>query len=89
MIKRYMEHMQTKHPHHRRQHALQVAGVFTALAFVVWITTLGMRFGGASGGQVATQNGTDGQTQLAGAGATSDTSQTGLEVVATSTYSNY
>ncbi len=89
MIKRYMEHMQTKHPHHRRQHALQVAGVFTALAFVVWITTLGLRFGGVPGA-VASQNGSDDQqTQLAGAGATSDTSQTGLQVVATSTYSNY
>lgn len=33
-----------KTPHERRQHALQVAAVAVALVFVVWITTLGVRF---------------------------------------------
>lgn len=87
-----MAHMQEKAPHHRRSHALQVAGVFTALAFVVWVTTLGMRLGSA--GQIAGSDQGDGsaqQTQLAGVGASGDTSQTGLQVVSTSTsdYSNY
>lgn len=82
--------MHSKSTHHRRQHAVQVAGVFTALAFVVWVTTLGVRFG-------TVQQSTDGvtvmsadQTQLAGVGATRDTSDTGLEVVSTSTeFSNF
>ena len=36
--------MFSKSPHERRQHALQVAGGVTALAMLVWLGTLGMRF---------------------------------------------
>ena len=42
-MKKYFDHIQTKEPHDRRQHAMQLAGVITALVFVVWITTLGFR----------------------------------------------
>lgn len=54
--------MQT--PHQRRQHSAQVAGVFTALAFVVWITTLGFRFSVTANGPT-TVAGADGQSQTA------------------------
>jgi hypothetical protein len=85
-MKRYFDHMKTKTPHQRRGHAAQVAGLFTALAFVVWITTLGVRFGGSI---TQNQNGnpfdgsTPDQTQLAGAAASDN--QSGIEVVSTST----
>ncbi|HVY72802.1 MAG TPA: hypothetical protein VG984_02005 [Candidatus Paceibacterota bacterium] len=93
MLKRYLDHVQSKPTHHRRQHAVQVAAMLTALAFVVWITTLPLRFGGA--GNITSTDGTNGssdQTQLAGVGAadTNGTNDSGLQVVgATSTFSNY
>jgi hypothetical protein len=44
-----------KSPHERRQLALQVAGGVTALLFVVWVSTLGVRLAqsGASAQQAA------------------------------------
>ena len=42
-MKRYLEHMQNKDPHERRTHALHVASAVTALVFVAWLGTLGMR----------------------------------------------
>ncbi len=43
-MRKYIEHIKnTRTPHERRMHALQVAGVVTALVFVVWIGTLGIR----------------------------------------------
>ncbi len=47
-MKKYFDHILNKEPHHRRQHAMQVAGVITAAVFVVWVTTLGVSLG--SGG---------------------------------------
>ncbi|MBY0473129.1 hypothetical protein K2Q00_02470 [Patescibacteria group bacterium] len=91
MYKKYVKHVQAKTPHHRRQHAVQFAGVFTALAFTVWVTTLGVRFG-TTGGTVATNDqGSGQQTMLAGVAASGDTSQAGIEVVGTTTttFSNY
>ncbi len=37
-----------KSPHERRQFALQVAGTLTALIFVVWVSTLGVRLAQSS-----------------------------------------
>jgi hypothetical protein len=90
VVKKYMNHVKSKTPHHRRQHAVQMAGVFTALAVVVWITTLGWRFGTPQeSGNSATVTSAD-QTLLAGVAASDTTSQTGLEVVSTSTsFSNF
>jgi hypothetical protein len=45
-MKKFIEHIQKKEPHARRTHALQVAGVVTVVVFMVWITTLSVRFGG-------------------------------------------
>ena len=42
-MKRYFDHIQSKEPHERRRHALQIAGVVTGLFFIAWITTLGLR----------------------------------------------
>ncbi len=42
-MKKYFDHIKTKEPHERRQHAMQIAGVVTAMVFTVWITTLGFR----------------------------------------------
>jgi hypothetical protein len=92
MYKKYVKHIQGKTPHHRRQHAMQVAGLFTALAFVVWVTTLGFRFAPViNSGAVANGTGGDQQTQLAGADAADNTSQNGVEVVGTTTsdFSNF
>ena len=36
--------MGTKTTHERRTHALQVAGGVTAVALLIWISTLGIRF---------------------------------------------
>lgn len=82
MIKRYFNHVQSKPTHHRRQHAMQVAGILTALAFVVWVTTLPMRFGGTGAVADGSQsNSLTDQTQLAGVGSIDTGNGTTLEVV--------
>lgn len=93
-MKKYFDHVKSKTPHHRRQHAAQVAGVLTAFAFVVWITTLGFRFAGTAPVAAAPSDLSGaGQTQLAGvAGSDTSVNQSGVEVVGTSTntgFSNY
>ncbi len=90
-VKRYFNHIKLQTPHARRQHSVHIAGVFTALAFVVWLTTLGMRFG-ATGSSVVTEGVDAQQSQLANV--LSGTAQGGntLEVVGsteTNVYSNY
>lgn len=52
-MNRYLEHMHTRSPHERRQHALRVAGVLTALIFAGWVTTFGLQSAGGVGSQVA------------------------------------
>jgi hypothetical protein len=66
-MKRYFDHIQTKEPHERRQHAMRLAGAVTAAVFAVWITTLGLRLGGS--GQLAQDDGT--QTSLSASAAQS------------------
>lgn len=45
-------------PHERRQFALKVAGTMTALIFVAWVSTLGVRLAqsGAASAQQAASN---------------------------------
>lgn len=62
-MKKYIEHLKSKPPHQRRQHATQIAGVITAFVFVVWLGTLGVRLA-TSSAAIAEQNAGD-QTQLA------------------------
>ena len=43
-MKNYIEQLRSeKSPHERRSVATRVAGVLTALLFVFWVTTLGVR----------------------------------------------
>lgn len=43
-MKRYLNHIKDTHtPHERRQRAVQVAGVLTAVLSTVWLGTLGYR----------------------------------------------
>lgn len=85
-MKRYFEHMQSKDPHERRQHAMRVAGVLTAVVFVVWVTTLGMRL---NGGTPVVANDNQTQTSLpAAAAAAREDNSPHLEVSTTSIYSN-
>jgi|GEM_PF-1251958 hypothetical protein len=83
-MKNYFTHMMSKTPHERRRHAMQVAGLATCLVFLVWITTLGMRFA-STPPQTAS---TDDPSQLAAvaASAAADSGQATL-IVATSTSS--
>jgi hypothetical protein len=66
-MKQYLDHIKSKEPHERRQHAMQLAGAVTAAVFLVWITTLGMRLG--SDTHVAGQG--DAQTSLSASAAQS------------------
>ena len=47
-MRRYFEHIKTKEPHQRRTHAMQIAGVITALVALGWLATLGVRLAGSS-----------------------------------------
>lgn len=80
-MKKYFNHIQSKPPHERRQHAIQVASVFTALVFVVWITTLGVRLAGISG--TVAQN-PDADPQMANVSSIYDAPDNTLEVATTS-----
>jgi hypothetical protein len=43
-MKRYIEKMQNERtPHERREAAIRIASLITAIAFVGWLTTLGFR----------------------------------------------
>lgn len=70
--------MQTKEPHERRRHALAVAATLTALVFVLWVVTLGVRM---NNHQVAAQE------QSAAAAAADAATQAQLQVSQTSVYS--
>ena len=49
-MRKYIEHIRNNRtPHERRQHAMQIAGVITAILFVGWITTLGVRISSTQG----------------------------------------
>ena len=54
-MKNYFTHLQSKTPHERRTHSMQVAGGVTALALVIWASTLGLRFA-STPPQVATDD---------------------------------
>ncbi len=64
MFKRYLQHVHSRTPHERRQHAIQIACVVMALIALIWITTLGIRLNSQSGTNQISET-TDNQTQLA------------------------
>jgi len=46
-MRKYIQHVQDTHtPHERRQVAMRIATIVTALLFVAWLATLGVRLGG-------------------------------------------
>jgi len=63
MIKSYLEKMNNKSTHDRRQHAMQLATGLTAFAVLVWVTTLGVRYA-LTPAQVAQSN-ADASSQVA------------------------
>ncbi len=77
--------MHSKSTHERRQHALKVAGVVTAVLFVGWLATLGARLSMGTGSSVANSNDTsDNSSQLAGVvESASYTSVNSLQVAST------
>jgi cell division protein FtsB len=83
MIKRYFNHMHQKSTHERRQHAMRIATFVTAVIFVGWLGTLGMRLGG---GATAQENDQAGQTQLANVISTTQVEGNTLQVATSSVY---
>jgi len=81
----YFEHMHSKPTHERRQHAMKVAGIVTALVFVGWVTTFSLQMGSGSAGS-ATVAGTDAASQTAAA-AQSSGFQTGNQLIVSTTTS--
>lgn len=78
-MKKYFDTIKAKEPHERRQHAMQIAGVATAMVFAVWITTLGFRL--SSGQTQLAEDST--QTSLTAAAAQSYSGQSQLYVAST------
>ena len=85
-MKRYIEHMQSKPTHQRRQHALQVATMVTAVVFVGWLASLGVRI--SSSGAATVAGAPSQTTQFANAlnGIDSADTTNTLEVSTTTTY---
>jgi hypothetical protein len=83
MIKKYLNHVYSKDTHERRRHAMQLATGLTSVAFIVWVTTLGLRFA-LTPQQIAAQNGTS--NQVASIAASQEGNAT--LIVATSTNSS-
>ena len=84
-MKRYLDHMKTKSPHERRQHAMQVSAGVVALVFVAWISTIGLRF--SSTPQSISDTSNDNTSQSATV-LNSSPEQNTLQVATTTTY-NY
>jgi hypothetical protein len=67
-MKRYIQHIKSKPPHDRRQHAMQLSAGVVAIVFVVWISTIGIRFA-SSPSEVAEGSGSQLANIISGAGA--------------------
>ena len=86
MNNKYLDHMHTKPTHERRQHAMRVAGVVTALVFAGWVTTLGMRLGTGSGdAQVAETSSTNSDQTAAVLNSGFDATQGGNQLIVSTT----
>lgn len=76
-MKNYFQHVEGKTPHERRRHAMQIAGAVTAVLFVGWLATLGVRLASLTASSDASQ---------AAAAANAAQNQSTLEVATTSAY---
>jgi hypothetical protein len=87
-MKKYFERMQEERtPHERRAYAVRMAGIVTAVLFVGWLATLGLRLG-AGAGVVAQQNAQNSAQNAAVGGIIPVQQQTGntLYVASTTNY---
>ena len=83
-MRRYIEHIrETRAPHERRGHAVQVSGIITAAIFAVWVGTLGLRLASSEDMAQAPDS-----SLSAAAAAAQGASGPHLEVATTSTYGN-
>lgn len=87
MLKRYIENVQAQPAHYRRQHAAKIATTVTAVVFVGWLASLGVRVS-SQPQQIATGDAPTQETQLSNAisGLNTQTSGNTLEVSTTTTY---
>ena len=84
-MSKYLEHIRSKDPHDRRQHAMQLSSGILAIVFLVWITTIGWRFS-----QIPAQSPNDSTNQqLANIASGASNGQATLLVATTSQYSPY
>lgn len=88
-MKRYFNHIKnTKNTHERRQHALTVAGVLTGMVFMVWVTTLSIRFATTDAELAQIETNSNQQAAAAAAQDASFGAQENTLIVSTST-TNY
>jgi len=84
-MKRYFDHIKTKSPHERRQHAMQVACGASVLIALIWLTSLGFQ---AQRNAPQTVSANQDQTQVANVASSLpnvDTSS-GIQVATTSVF---
>ena len=81
-MRRYLQEVRSRPTHDRRLFAMRIAGALTAIIFVAWIGTLGLRVGGSPAQDVATTPDNASQT----AAAQNIFSNQNQLIVATSTY---
>lgn len=86
-MKRYIEHIKTKEPHHRRKHAMQLSGAIVGVLFVVWLGTFSMRLGTPGESTEADPSASSGQTASAANATMLPSGAAQLEVSTTSVYS--
>ena len=88
MLKKYLEHIHSQPTHYRRQHAAKIATVVTAVVFMGWVATTGVRATTAASTPVVAGDTPTQETQLANVINGVDTPQTSntLEVSTTTTY---
>jgi len=87
-MKKYFKHLQEdRTPHDRRQVAVRVAGTLTAVLFVTWAASLGVRLASPGAGNLSASGAGAGSTQTA-AVANYQAQPNGLEVATTSVFNN-
>lgn len=84
-MQKFIERMQEeKSPHERRQFAVRVAGGITAVLFIGWLATLGVRLGGLQSEVANTQN----SAQTASVGSIIPVQKNSLMVATSSVFGN-
>ncbi len=79
-MRKYLAHIKSKSPHDRRQHAAQLSAGIVAIVFVVWISTIGLRFA-----STPSDTANNGSSQLANIVSGVGSQQNATLIVATTT----